>query len=72
MYVSAVLLTDLFVWSTGCCSLVVVLSLSKGNVVSSSSDRAGCVKPKMFKNRWRLLLRQEHGIQKVESRVFRI
>jgi hypothetical protein len=34
---------------TGCCSLVVVLSLSKREVVSSSSARAGCVKPKTIK-----------------------
>jgi hypothetical protein len=35
--------------NTGCCSLVVVLSLSKREVMSSSPARAGRVKPKTFK-----------------------
>jgi hypothetical protein len=34
---------------TSCCSVVVVLSLRKGKVVSSSPAHTGCVKPKTFK-----------------------
>jgi hypothetical protein len=44
-----VLLSALIIGSTGCRSLVVMLSLSIREVVSSSSARAGRVKPMAFK-----------------------
>jgi hypothetical protein len=64
----------LFVLSvlTGCRSLVVVLSLSKRKVVSSSPARTGRAKPKTFKIGSDYSFAKMHGTQKVESRVFRI